>query len=72
MTKAQTNPDKIQPVSTTSELVTKRELAKRLKICERMVELMVNDKTIPVVRLGTAVRYNWNAVLEALENQPTQ
>jgi len=50
------------------ELLTKKELSRRLKICSRMVELMVNDGRIPVVRLGTAVRYNWNAVLAALEN----
>lgn len=50
------------------ELLTKKELARRLKLCTRMIELMVNDKRIPVIRIGSAVRFNWNAVLIALEN----
>ncbi|NWK54968.1 excisionase family DNA-binding protein [Verrucomicrobiaceae bacterium N1E253] len=45
----------------------KDELAKRLKVCTRKVELMVNAGEIPAIKIGTAVRFNWEKVLEALE-----
>ena len=51
-----------------SELLTKNAIAKRLKLCQRKVELMVNDGEIPVIRIGSSVRFNWQRVLEALEN----
>jgi excisionase family DNA binding protein len=50
------------------ELITKKEIANRLKLCTRKIELMVNAGEIPVVRIGSAVRFNWNAVLQTLEN----
>ena len=54
----------------TDELITKQETARRLKVCVRQIELMVNRGEIPVVRLGRrAVRFNWSAVLNALESQ---
>jgi len=53
------------------ELVTKKEVAKRLKLCKRMIEIMVNDGRIPAIKIGRSVRFNWNAVLEALESVPT-
>jgi len=55
----------------TEELITKKEVAKRLKLCTRMIEIMVNDGRIPVIRIGSSVRFNWNSVLSSLENQPT-
>lgn len=59
---------KTQPEATlVSELITKAETAKRLKFCVRKVELMVNAGEIPVIRIGSAVRFNWHAVLAALE-----
>ena len=54
----------------TEELITKKEVAKRLKLCTRMIEIMVNDGRIPVIRIGSSVRFNWNSVLSSLENQP--
>ena len=51
-----------------NSLLTKKETARRLKVCVRKVELMVNAGEIPVIRLGSAVRFNWQAVLHALEN----
>jgi len=53
---------------TTTELLTKATVAKRLKLCERKVELMVNAKEIPVIKIGASVRFNWTRVIEALEN----
>jgi len=52
-----------------SELITKTELAKRLKLCTRKIELMVNCGEIPVVRIGSSVRFNWLKVLTALEEE---
>ncbi len=49
------------------ELITKKETAKRLKLCTRKIELMVKAKEIPVIRIGSAVRFNWVAVLASLE-----
>ena len=51
----------------TDELITKKETARRLKVCVRKVELMVNAGEVPVIRLGSSVRFNWQAVLSALE-----
>jgi len=49
------------------ELITKKETARRMKVCVRKVELMVNAGEIPVIRLGSSERFNWQAVLSALE-----
>ena len=49
------------------ELITKKELARRVKICTRKIELMVTGGEIPVIRIGSAVRFNWVAVLASLE-----
>lgn len=51
----------------TDELITKKEVARRLKLSIRKVELMVNADEIPVIRIGRAVRFDWSAVLNALE-----
>lgn len=66
------NYNKHMPTGTpTDELLTKNALARRLKLCERKVELMVKAGEIPAIKIGRSVRYNWQRVLEALEeNQP--
>lgn len=51
----------------TSELLTKDTLAKRLKLSTRKIELMVNAREIPAIKIGTSVRFNWERVLEILE-----
>jgi len=61
------NKSHIKPKDVTRELILKDELAKRLKVCTRKVELMVNAGEIPVIKIGTAVRFNWEKVLAALE-----
>ena len=50
------------------ELITKKELSMRLKVCVRMVELETNKGIIPIIRIGASVRYNWQDVLIALKN----
>lgn len=44
-------------------LLTKKELAKRLRISERKIEM---DGNIPQIRWGRSIRYDWVEVLEYL------
>ena len=46
------------------ELLTKKELARRLRVSERKIEL---DQTLPRIRWGRTVRFDWNEVLEFLK-----
>ena len=50
------------------ELLTKRELAKRMKVCERTIEVLCNDSKIPRIVFGRNVRFRWRDVLSALES----
>ena len=50
-----------------TELLTKKEMAKRLKVCERTIETMCNESTIPRIVFGRSVRFKWSDVLAALE-----
>ncbi|GHC53006.1 hypothetical protein GCM10007100_19270 [Roseibacillus persicicus] len=45
-------------------LLTKKELAKRLRVSTRKIEL---DPNFPCIRWGSSVRYRWDAVLAYLE-----
>jgi excisionase family DNA binding protein len=48
-------------------LLTKDELAKRLRLTRRGVECLVARRVIPVIRLSRrCVRFNWDRVKEAL------
>ncbi len=47
-------------------LLTKRELARRLRVSTRKIEL---DPTLPCIRWGRSVRYDWHAVLEYLKGK---
>lgn len=49
------------------ELLTKPQLAKKLKVCTRKIELMVIAGEIPVIRIGSSVRFNWSQVLDAID-----
>jgi excisionase family DNA binding protein len=51
-----------------AELITKKELARRLKVCERTVEIMCNEGTIPKIVFGRSVRFKWSEALAALES----
>jgi hypothetical protein len=46
------------------ELITKKELAQRLRISTRKIEL---DRNFPCVRFGRTVRYDWKDVVEYLK-----
>ncbi|MDA0767560.1 MAG: DNA-binding protein [Verrucomicrobia bacterium] len=47
-------------------LLTKKELAKALRVSTRKIEL---DPALPCIRWGRSVRYSWGAVLAYLSNQ---
>ena len=49
-----------------TELLTKKELAQRVKISQRKIEL---DKDLPKIKWGRTVRYDWAAVLNYLHTQ---
>lgn len=50
-------------------LITRKELCKRLNLSTPTIMLWERKGLIPVIRIGESVRYNWPAVIEALENQ---
>ena len=50
-------------------LLTKKELAKCLRSTERSINNYVAQGIIPSIKLGALVRFNWEQVCEALENQ---
>lgn len=53
----------------TSELLTKKELARRLRVSERKIEL---DTKLPLIRWGRTVRYDWNEVLRFLKTKSAE
>ena len=54
------------PPSLPQELLTKKELARRLRVSERKIEL---DQTLPRIRRGRTVRFDWNEVLGFLKSR---
>jgi predicted DNA-binding transcriptional regulator AlpA len=52
-----------------SEIIDRQELIKRLCITEPTIIRWERKGKIPSLRIGGSVRYNWKAVLEALETK---
>jgi len=50
----------------TQELVTREELAKRLKVTVRCIINYEKKKIIKPLRLGTIIRYNWEDVIKIM------
>lgn len=61
--------EKSNSKQTTSEIIDRAELCKRLAITEPTVIRWQKKNLIPCFRIGSAVRYNWQAVLKALEGK---
>lgn len=57
------------PVLTSSEIIDRLELCKRLAITEPTAIRWEKKGHIPSFRIGSNVRYNWHKVLEALESR---
>jgi excisionase family DNA binding protein len=55
------------------ELITLRELAKKLKLSERQIYNLVKQGKLPHVRVGGVYRFDFDAVMAALrgENETT-
>ena len=55
------------PKETTDGLITKVELADRLKVSPRTVSTWMNCKALPHIKSGKTVRFDWAAVVSHLE-----
>ena len=53
----------------TIEIIDRLELRKRLALTEPTVIRWERKGKIPCFRIGSSVRYNWPAVIEALEGK---
>ena len=51
------------------EIIDRAELCRRLSITQQTVILYEKKGKIPALRIGTAIRYNYGAVLKALESK---
>lgn len=59
---------KTSDTQTPIEIIDRKELMKRLRITEPTVIIWGRKGKIPELRIGANVRYNWPAVVKALEN----
>jgi hypothetical protein len=50
-----------------ADLITKKELARRLHKTPRCIELWMRRRYLPYIKLGRSVLFNWPDVLKALE-----
>ncbi len=57
--------------SETTELITKLELAKRLKVTTKTIEDWVKARRIPAIKMARAVRFSWPDVRAALSRFTT-
>jgi excisionase family DNA binding protein len=48
------------------DLLTKRQLARKLQIAPRTLDLWMRKGRIPFLKLGKSVRFRWQDVLEKL------
>lgn len=51
------------------ELITKKEVARRLHVTERSVDNYTNKGIIKRLKLGANSRYDWHDVLTSIKNQ---
>lgn len=51
------------------EIINREELCRRLDITEPTIIRWEKRGKIPSIRIGGSVRYNWTAVIEALEQK---
>ena len=53
-------------VSPVEGLITKREVARRLRKTPRCIELWMRARYIPYIKIGRSVLFDWSAVLASL------
>lgn len=49
------------------ELITKKELAQRLRKSPRCIEIWMRQGRLPFVRIGRSILFHWPDVLKAME-----
>lgn len=54
---------------TKEEIIDRTELCRRLNLVEPTIIKWEKKGKIPSLRVGSAVRYNWHKVLQALEKK---
>jgi hypothetical protein len=54
-------------VAVSDEMLTKRELAARLKKTPRCIEQWMGKRYLPYIKIGHTVLFRWKNVVEALE-----
>jgi predicted DNA-binding transcriptional regulator AlpA len=59
----------IKSQQATKEIIGREELCKRLAITEPTVIRYEKKGKIPRLSIGSSIRYDWGAVIEALEKQ---
>lgn len=52
-----------------NEIINRAELCKRLDITEPTAIRWEKRGKIPAIHIGSAIRYNWQTVIDALENK---
>ena len=55
------------PLDEEKELLTKIELAARLKVNVRTIERWLHDGVLPQYKLGTVIRFHWPEVMARLK-----
>jgi len=50
-------------------LITKKELARKLRVCERSIDLFVNRGLFKKIKLGAATRFDFEDVITSLKSQ---
>lgn len=57
------------PTTSPPEIIDTKELIRRLNVTEPTIIRMRKKQILPFMQIGSAVRYNWHAVVKALENK---
>jgi excisionase family DNA binding protein len=52
-----------------TEIIDTKTLCERLQLSEPTIISMRRRKQIPFFKVGSAIRFNWQAVIEALESK---
>ncbi len=52
--------------SATEKLLTKPDIADRLRVSSRTVDVYMRDKRLPFLKIGKTVRFRWSDVIEKL------
>ncbi len=52
--------------SATDELLTKHDVAHRLRVSCRTVDVYMRTKRLPFLKIGKTVRFRWSDVIEKL------